>query len=128
MILDSSAIVALLRKEPGHQRLCSRLERAAARGIGGPTLFETAMVVRGRFGTNGLVLLERFLDDWEVQVIPFGESHWRAAMEAFTRYGKGRHPAGLNYGDCMTYASARVAEMPLLFIGNDFAKTDIPPA
>jgi ribonuclease VapC len=86
------------------------------------------MVVRGRFGTNGLVLLERFLDDWEVQVIPFGESHWRAAMEAFTRYGKGRHPAGLNYGDCMTYASARVAEMPLLFIGNDFAKTDIPPA
>jgi len=86
------------------------------------------MVARGRFGKKGLALVEQFVNDWNVQVIPFGESHWRVATEAFTRYGKGRHPVRLNYGDCMTYATASVAGRPLLFVGNDFAKTDIPPA
>jgi ribonuclease VapC len=64
----------------------------------------------------------------EVLVIPFGEPHWSAAATAFIRFGKGRHPAALNYGDCMTYATARVAERPLLYVGNDFAQTDIEAA
>jgi ribonuclease VapC len=61
-------------------------------------------------------------------VLPFGDDQWRVATDAFIRYGKGRHPAGLNYGDCMSYATAEVAGEPLLFVGDDFARTDIAPA
>jgi ribonuclease VapC len=128
VILDSSAVLAILRKEPGHQHLLPLLEHADQVQIGGPTMFETAMVALRRFGKNGPGLVERFLDDWNVRVVAFGDRHWRIAFEAFARYGKGRHPAALNYGDCLAYASARVAAMPLLFVGNDFARTDIPPA
>ncbi len=60
--------------------------------------------------------------------IPFEDRHWGAAAEAFIVYGKGRHPAALNFGDCMTYATARLSGNPLLFVGEDFAKTDIPSA
>jgi ribonuclease VapC len=60
--------------------------------------------------------------------VAFGEPHWRAALEAFRRFGKGRHPAGLNFGDCLSYAVARVAGHPLLFVGNDFSCTDIEVA
>jgi ribonuclease VapC len=128
LILDTSAVLALLRKEPGHHDLYLKLERADEIAIAGPTLFETGMVTLGRFGGKGLMLLEQFLEDWEVQVLPFDEHHWRIALEAFARYGKGRHPAKLNYGDCMTYAIAWVPGERLLFVGNDFARTDIAPA
>ena len=128
VMFDSSAVLSILREEPGHQQLHAKVERADRLAIGAPTLFETAMVAIGRFGGGGEVLVEQFLDDWKVDVLPFDETHWRVADEAFIRFGKGRHPAALNYGDCMTYASARLAGMPLLFAGDDFAKTDIPPA
>jgi ribonuclease VapC len=61
-------------------------------------------------------------------IIPFTEDHWRVAVEAYARFGKGRHAASLNFGDCLTYAVARLAERPLLFVGSDFAKTDLPLA
>ncbi|HEX5928992.1 MAG TPA: type II toxin-antitoxin system VapC family toxin [Solirubrobacterales bacterium] len=128
MILDTSAILALLREEPGHQHLFPVLERADTIRIGGPTLFEAAMVALRRFGEKGPGLVEHFLDEWRVQILPFGDRHWRTAFDAFVRFGKGRHPAALNYGDCMTYATARVAGMPLLFVGGDFARTDLEPA
>jgi len=86
------------------------------------------MVSIGRFGAEGEELLAQFLRDLEVEIRSFEERHWRMATTAFDRYGKGRHPATLNFGDCMSYAAARVAGEPLLFTGNDFAKTDIPPA
>jgi ribonuclease VapC len=104
------------------------LEQADVLEMGAPTVFETNMVLVRRFGEAGGVLIERFLEDWEVQVLPFGEQHLSLAMDGFARYGKGRHRARLNYGDCMTYATARVADQPLLFIGDDFARTDIAPA
>ncbi|HEV2858963.1 MAG TPA: type II toxin-antitoxin system VapC family toxin [Solirubrobacterales bacterium] len=128
MILDSSAVIAVLREEPGHEQLQVRLEQADVLEMGAPTVFETNMVLVRRFGEAGGVLIERFLEDWEVQVLPFGEQHLSLAMDGFARYGKGRHRARLNYGDCMTYATARVADQPLLFIGDDFARTDIAPA
>lgn len=128
VMFDSSAVLAILKEEPGHRQLHPRVEAAEGLAIGAPTLFETAMVAIGQLGGEGEVLVEQFLEDWEVDVLPFGEGHWRVADDAFIRFGKGRHPAALNYGDCMTYASARLAGMPLLFVGNDFAKTDIPPA
>lgn len=71
---------------------------------------------------------ERFLQQFEVEEIPFTEAHWRIATDAFLRFGKGRHPAALNFGDCMTYATAKLAGEPLLFVGNDFAQTDLPRA
>lgn len=126
--IDSSAILAILREEPNHGRLHSKIERADVLAIGAPTLFETAMVAIARFGAEGEELVEQFLKEWKVQVLPFEKPHWRVADQAFDRFGKGRHPAGLNYGDCMSYATARVAAMPLLFVGNDFARTDIAPA
>lgn len=96
--------------------------------IGAPTLFETGMVMIGKMGGSGRGLVAQFLENFEVVVIPFGDAHWRAATEAFGRYGKGRHRAALNYGDCMTYATARIAQKPLLFVGDDFAQTDIEAA
>jgi ribonuclease VapC len=126
--IDSSAVLAILREEPGHGQLHSKIERAGVRAIGAPTLFETAMVAIARFGAEGEDLVEQFLKRWKVQVLPFEDPHRRIADQAFDRYGKGRHPAALNYGDCMSYATARFAEMPLLFVGNDFARTDIAPA
>jgi ribonuclease VapC len=128
MILDTSAIVAVIRDEPGKDRLIEAIEQASALGIGAPTLAEASIVLTRRMGLPGRLALTGFLEENEVVAIPFDEAHWRAAAQAFIRYGKGRHPAALNYGDCMTYATARLAEHPLLFVGDDFAKTDIPVA
>ena len=72
--------------------------------------------------------MSQFLECWSIEVAPFDGRHWQVAFGAFVRYGKGRHPAALNYGDCMTYATARVAGLPLLFVGDDFTKTDVVPA
>jgi ribonuclease VapC len=63
-----------------------------------------------------------------LSIIPFSEEHWRAAVDPYTRFGKGRHAAGLNFGDCLTYAVARLAGQPLLFVGDDFSKTDLSSA
>jgi ribonuclease VapC len=128
MVLDSSAAVAVVREEDGHDRLEDAIADATHLAIGAPTLLETAMVLVGYFGPRGNALLSRFLESNEVMVIGFDHRHYNVAAEAFVRYGKGRHPAALNYGDCMTYAIARIAEHPLLFVGDDFAKTDLPAA
>ncbi len=96
--------------------------------IGAPTLFETTMVVVARGGAADRWILSRFLLDYEIETIPFDDRHHEVAIGAFIRYGKGRHPARLNYGDCMTYATAKIADAPLLFIGDDFAKTDLTAA
>jgi ribonuclease VapC len=128
LILDSSAVISVLREEEGHKRLHGPLERADTLAIGAPTLFETGMVAIGRLGGSGRALVGQFLEDWAVEVTPFDARHWRVAADAFVRYGKGRHPAALNYGDCMTYATAQIADAPLLFVGEDFSQTDIAAA
>lgn len=128
MILDSSAVIAVVFREKEHEQLEKALAEADSLAIGAPTLFETAMVATGVFAQEGEDLVAQFLADWEVVVLPFDDRHWRAATGAFSQFGKGRHPAKLNFGDCMTYASASVAGEPLLFTGNDFARTDIAPA
>lgn len=74
------------------------------------------------------MILSRFLEENEVVVTPFDDRHWGVAAEAFIRYGEGRHSAALNFGDCMTYATARLAEEPLLYVGEDFAQTDLVAA
>jgi len=128
MILDSSAVIAVLFREKEHERIEDVMREADVIAMGAPTLFETAMVAIGRFDLHGRALVAQFLERWNVEVTPFLDTHRKVAIDAFTRYGKGRHPAALNYGDCMTYATARLAELPLLFTGDDFAQTDLAAA
>jgi ribonuclease VapC len=104
MVLDSSAIVAIHLREPGHEGLMDRIDDAE------------------------VVVALAFLRRLEAEVVPFNEAHLDAAASAFIRFGRGRHPAALNFGDCMSYAIASVAGMPLLFIGEDFRRTDIAQA
>jgi ribonuclease VapC len=125
VILDSSAVVAVLRREPSHDRLLDRIAADTRPGIGAPTLVETAIVLTARVGDAARTLLARFLQEAEVAVLPFDGEHWPVALDAFERYGKGRDRAGLNLGDCLTYATARLAQEPLLALGNDFARTDL---
>jgi ribonuclease VapC len=125
VILDSSAIVAIATEEPGCLELIDKLNDAPTVGIGAPTLVETALVLRTRLGREPRAFLARFLSDWTVTVVPFGDEHWKAAVDAHTRFGRGRHKAALNFGDCLAYATAKLADMPLLCTGSDFVKTDL---
>jgi ribonuclease VapC len=126
VILDSSAILAVLLEEPGHQELISRLAEAETIGVGAPTLAETGLVLGSRLGGDAAPILERFLEELQVTTVPFGQHHWREAVDAFLRFGRGRHRAALNFGDCLTYAVARLAARPLLYVGDDFDHTDLP--
>lgn len=125
MILDASAILAVLLKEPGCEEILQRLSNAPVLAAGAPTLVETAMVLCARLRRDARALLNEFLREAEVEVIPFTRDHFEVAVDAFTRYGKGRHPAALNFGDCLTYAVARISGLPLLFTGDDFLQTDL---
>jgi ribonuclease VapC len=128
LIVDTSAVVALLRGEPRQLDISARMFEAEMIAIGAPTLFETMMVMIGLSGEAGRGIVSEFLTDLSVEILPFDALHSKVASDAFVRFGKGKHPAALNFGDCMTYATARVAELPLLFIGEDFAQTDIEAA
>ena len=128
MVLDSSAIVAIHLKEPGYDRLIEAIDKSQVVVVGVPTLLETAMVLTTRLGQDARPLLLAFLRRLEAEVVAFNEEHLDAATTAFLRFGRGRHPAGLNFGDSMSYAVAAVAGMPLLFTGEDFARTDIARA
>lgn len=124
MILDTSAILAVLLEEPDLGTLLTKLNQARSRSVSATNLVECSMVFAGRSKDSELLLTE-FLREFEVTTIPFGELHWREAARAFLRFGKGHHPAALNFGDCMAYATAKIARQPLLCIGNDFVQTDL---
>ena len=128
MILDSSAIVALFLKEPGHEVLRGKVGAATFIGIGAPTLVETSWVLSARLNRDMRGSLARFMEETGAIVIPFTEGHYGMAVSAWLKYGKGRHPAALNFGDCLAYATAKAADMPLLFVGDDFPQTDLQPA
>src|ERR1035437_802886 len=128
MVLDSSAIVAIHLRESGHERLMDRIDAAEVVVVGVPTLLESVMVLTARLGHDARPMIFAFLRRLEAEVVPFNQEHMDAAATAFIRFGKGRPPAALNFGDCMSYAVASVAGMPLLFIGEDFTRTDIAQA
>ena len=125
MVLDSSVLVQLIFAEPGHAETIERLLQAEVRLVGSPTLVEEGLVVGNRLGLERLYLLDELLERLDVSVIPFEAIHAREALVAFRRYGKGRHPAALNFGDCLSYAVAKVAGLPLAYVGDDFAQTDL---
>lgn len=127
MILDSSAVIALLLREREHEQILSAIAGATAVGIGAPTAVESALVIVARLGPRARPLVADFLREGGIDVIPFVEQHTAVALDAYLRFGKGRHKAALNFGDCLAYAIAHVAQQPLLFVGDDFARTDVEP-
>jgi ribonuclease VapC len=128
MILDSSAIVAIILKEPGYDLVLQKIIKARQAGVGAPTLVECTIVISSRLSLDARGKLARFLEELNITVMPFTEVHYGTAIGAWLKYGKGRHPASLNFGDCIAYAIAKVSGLPLLFVGNDFSKTDITTA
>jgi ribonuclease VapC len=125
VIVDSSAIIAVLLQEPGFEVLLDKLNKAPVVGVGNPTLTETAIVLSARLNRDARAQLSRFVTEASISTIPFGDAHYSAAVQAWLQFGKGRHPAGLNFGDCLSYATAQLADQPLLCTGEDFSKTDI---
>ena len=125
MILDSSAVVAIFLQEPGYDALLDKMAAAPVVGIGGPSLVEAAIVLSSRLGRDARGLLARFILESSVTVLAFSDVHWGSAVDAWLRFGKGRHAAALNFGDCLSYALARVEGQPLLCVGDDFARTDL---
>ena len=128
MTLDSSVLVAVLFAEPGYLDLVDRMLEADEVRVGAPTLVETSLVLAGRRRSPSAGEVERLAQELAITVVPFGEPEWRAAVDAFLRFGRGRHKAGLNFGDCLTYAAAKLTGEPLLFVGQDFPQTDLPAA
>ena len=128
MILDASALIAIALDEPEREMLVAKINAADVIAVGAPTLVEASIVLSVRAGQDVNAVLVELLAVADAVVIEFGQGHWRVAVSAWARFGKGRHPAGLNFGDCLAYAAARVAGEPLLAKGNDFSRTDIPLA
>lgn len=128
MILDSSALLAILLAEPDAARYAAKISVTADVRMPGPTWVEAALVIESRADA---VLTERFdsyLTEMGIRIMPFEPRHAVAARLAWSRYGRGRHPEKLNFGDCMAYGFAKAEGLPLLFKGGDFPLTDIDPA
>ena len=128
MVLDSSAFLAILFREPGYERLLEALDAAETVSVGAPTLAEAKIVLGARAGFDKTFLLDELLRQMEAEVVSFGREHTDEAVRAYRRFGKGRQPAGLNFGDAMSYAMAKLSGEPLLFVGDDFSRTDVQPA
>ena len=128
MTLDTSALVAVLFSEPGYLDLIDRMLEADTLRVGAPTLVETSMVFAGRRGRAEDREVHDLVRELGVAVVPFGETEWRLAAEAFGRFGRGRHQASLNFGDCLAYATAVSAGDSLLCVGAAFRYTDVAPA
>ena len=128
VILDSSALIAIALDEPDRPELVAKVNAAETVGVGAPTLVEAGIVLSSRLGEEASGLVMALVEAADAVVIPFGPHHWQVALSAWWRYGKGRHAAGLTFGDCMAYAVASVVGEPLLAKGDDFPKTDLPLA
>jgi ribonuclease VapC len=125
LVVDTSAAVAVIFGEPGSSELAARLEDALARLMPAAIRVELGIVVESRLGPAGQDVVERFLRDAKIDIVPVDADLAARAMSGWRRYGKGRHPASLNFGDCFTYALADRTGHPVLCTGDDFAATDI---
>lgn len=125
MVVDTSAMIAILLNEPLSEKLVAAVEADRTRLISAATVVETSLVILGRFGQVGDPHLDRLLRGIGAEVVPVGDEQVVLARDAALRFGRGRHPAALNFGDCFSYALAVARGEPLLFVGDDFAKTDV---
>ncbi|MBM3804786.1 MAG: type II toxin-antitoxin system VapC family toxin [Acidimicrobiia bacterium] len=126
MVIDTSALLAILGKEPERDRLAAAIASDPARLVSAATVLETAIVIESKYGVTGAMDFDLLLHTIQAQIEPVGKEHARIGRLAYRQYGKGRHPAGLNYGDCFSYALAKISGQPLLFKGSDFSQTDLP--
>jgi ribonuclease VapC len=127
MVIDTSAIVAILFDEPECDHFTESIAAAAVRLVSAVGRVETAFVIEGRKHAAGRERLDRFFRLTDSEIVAVSPEQAEVAVEAFRRFGKGRHRARLNIGDCFAYALAKVTGEPLLFKGSDFAQTDIIP-
>jgi ribonuclease VapC len=128
MVLDTSAVVAILFDEPVRHALTKAIEADPVRLLSAANLLECALVVEARRGEPAGRELDLLLHRASVETVSVTADHVEIARQAWRRYGKGRHPAGLNFGDCFAYALARSSGEALLYVGEDFARTDVPRA
>jgi ribonuclease VapC len=125
MIVDTSAIIAILFNEEDAASYAQAITRAESRRMSAATFVETAIVLETQTKSSGSRQLDAFFRRADIAIEPVTEEQAYIARQAFIDYGKGRHPAALNYGDCFSYALAKATGEPLLFKGKDFAKTDL---
>jgi ribonuclease VapC len=125
LVVDTSAAVAVILSEPGGEELAAHLEAAVARLMPAVIHVELGIVIEARLWPAGQDVVDRFLRDAKVDIVPVDEDLAARALSGWRRYGKGRHPAGLNFGDCFTYALAERTGHPVLCTGDDFVVTDI---
>jgi ribonuclease VapC len=129
IVVDTSAMIAILTREPDYRALLSLLDGAERRLLSALTYYETGIVMRMRLGEPGLDDLHNLVQEISAEIVPFDHAHARAALAAYARCGKGLDPqARLNLCDCAAYALATALNAPLLFKGQDFAATDVVPA
>ena len=127
MVIDTSAILAILQDEPERRAFNEAIEAADARRLSVVSFVELSIVIDTRFGAAGQRDLDLLLERAGVELVSVDLEQARAARRAFSRFGRGRHAAGLNFGDCFSYALAHVLGEPLLFKGDDFSRTDVAP-
>jgi ribonuclease VapC len=125
MIIDTSVLIALILKEPGFEDLVFKMAEADDRLLSAASYLEASIVLLKKRGEGIELELDRLIYETEIAIVPVTASHVRIAREAYAAYGKGYHPAKLNFGDCFSYAFAKSRGEPLLFNGNDFSQTDI---
>ncbi|MEQ9400424.1 MAG: type II toxin-antitoxin system VapC family toxin [Longimicrobiales bacterium] len=129
MVIDSSALIAILLGEPGSDDLVRTIARAGERMVGAPTWVEASAVMRARKGPGGELALDALMERMTIQIVPLSVDAARLARLGYARFGKGiGDPAVLNYGDCLAYGTAMAAARPLLFVGDDFVHTDVDAA
>lgn len=128
LVIDSSALLAIVLGEPDAERFVATLAAEGRKVVSAATLLEAAVAAERRGGLEARDRLDRLVARVNPEVVPFGEVHLGWAREAWRRFGKGRHAAALNLGDCIAYATARQEVLPLLFKGEDFSQTDLEPA
>jgi ribonuclease VapC len=128
VIVDTSAVLAILFHEPDAERFARAIATASSRRMSAATLLETTIVLESRSGAAAGYELDSFLQEAEIELEPVTPDQAQAARRAWRRFGKGNHPAGLNFGDCFAYALAEATREPLLFKGGDFDLTDVEVA
>jgi ribonuclease VapC len=127
MVIDTSAVLAILLGEPEQRQFNEKIEADPVRLMSAASYLETAIVIDDRFGHEGARDLRLFLTEGEVVIEPVTMDQAEVAREAYRQFGKGNHSAALNFGDCFAYALAKLTGEPLLFKGNDFTQTDLQP-
>jgi ribonuclease VapC len=128
MVIDTSALIAILGDEPERAAFTRKIAEAPVRLASTGSYLESAIVVDARYGEEGLRDLNLLMSTAGVELVPFDAEQATLARQAYSTYGKGRHEASLNFGDCFAYALAKASGQPLLFKGSDFSKTDLATA